>query len=268
MTRSPDRAGSAAGGDHANPLARMLGWVVAAVRIFLILLLLLICAPLHLLWRALGLGRFWPRLFLGSVGIVAGLRIRTFGRPRSGALLVANHVTWLDILALARTSGSAFVAHDGLAGFPVLKWLCEMNDTVFIARERPTSVAEQAEDVRHALIEAAPLTIFPEGTTSDGTGLLPFKSALFSACVPLPDANPLQPALLAYREVADIAWVGEEPGAENVRRILMRLRPVRLDIHFLAPLSGDALADRKTMARASREALADAMDAQRKHLPG
>ena len=258
MTRSPDRAGSG----HANPLARALGWMVAVIRFAAILVLLLICAPMHHLWRVMGLGRFWPRLFLGSVGTVVGLRIRTFGQPRRGALLVANHVTWLDILALARTGGSAFVAHDGLAGFPVLKWLCEMNDTVFIARERPTSVAEQAEDIRRALIEAAPLTIFPEGTTSDGTGLLPFKSALFSACVPLPEAIPLQPVLLAYHDLPEVAWVGEEPGADNFRRILMRLRPVRLDVHFLEPLAGDSLADRKAMSKASREALLEAMEAR------
>ncbi|WP_170002143.1 lysophospholipid acyltransferase family protein [Pseudopontixanthobacter vadosimaris] len=263
MTRRPDGAGSGAGRGNANPLGRLLGWVLAAIRLAAILLLLLICVPLHYLWRALGLGRFWPRLFLGSVGTVLGLRIRIFGQPQRAALLVSNHVTWLDILALARTSGSAFVAHDGLAGFPVLKWLCAMNDTVFIARERPTSVAEQAEDIRRALMEAAPLTIFPEGTTSDGTGLLPFKSALFSACVPLPRANPLQPVLLAYQDVPEVAWIGEEAGADNFRRMLMRLRPVRLDVHFLDPLSGDALADRKAMSKASREALLQAMAATR-----
>jgi hypothetical protein len=101
------------------------------------------------------------------------------------------------------------------------------------------------------------LTIFPEGTTGDGTTLLPFKSSLLSALDPLPEGIVVRPVLLDYgAEAADIAWVGEEPGLENFQRILARGRPVTLTVHLLPPLTGEALANRKTITAAARDALA------------
>ena len=183
--------------------------------------------------------------------------MRTAGhRVKHGAVFICNHVSWLDVPALAGASGAAFVAHDGLAAVPVLKWLCEMNDTVFVARHDRTSVAEQVAQVRAAIAQTSALAVFPEGTTSDGTGLLPFKSSLLSALDPLPDGIAVQPVLLDYgADVPEIAWIGDEDGLDNFKRILARGRPIHLTLHFLAPLAGMALHDRKTMAAAARSAM-------------
>lgn len=236
-----------------------IGWLTIILRIALMLALLLIGLPFHYLWQVLGLNRFWPRVFLAGVGVIAGLRITVRGRHRKGTLLLANHVSWLDVPAIAAASGSAFVAHDGLAAIPLLHQLCVMNDTVFIARHRRASVAGQASEIRQALDDTGALTLFPEGTTSDGTGLLPFKSALLAAVEPLPAGVAVQPVLLDYDDVAEIAWVGEEHGLANFLRINARWRPVRLHVHFLEPLAGEALANRKTMAAAAQAALTKAM---------
>jgi 1-acyl-sn-glycerol-3-phosphate acyltransferase len=188
------------------------------------------------------------------------------GQPaRRSAFLLANHVSWIDIVALSGTSGTAFVAHDGLAGVPVLRWLCSLNDTVFIARHDRASVHRQVEQVRAAIRldgkgRGGALTIFPEGTTSDGTGLLPFKSSLLSAFAPPPPGVAIQPVLLDYGpEPAAIAWVGEEPGLDNFLRILASERAVQLTIHFLPPLEGEALTNRKTIAAAAQAAILAAM---------
>lgn len=246
---------------HALPVPaiRPLGWALIGFRLLLMLLLLMVCAPLHLLWKLVGAGRWWPRVFLSGIGMIAGLHLRTEGRPAKGALLLSNHVSWLDIPALAQVTGSAFVAHDGLAAFPLLKWLCEMNDTVFIARHDRASIAEQVQQVRAAMAARGCLTLFPEGTTSDGTGLLPFKSSLLSALDPLPPGAVVQPVLLEYEDAVRIAWVGEEHGLDNFKRILARLRPVRLTLHFLPPLADGALADRKAISAAARAHIAEAM---------
>ena len=243
----------------APPRIRPLGWGLIAFRLILMLVLLILCTPLHFMWRAVGAGRWWPRVFLGGVGAVAGLFIRIEGKPRRGALLLANHVSWLDIPALAHASGTAFVAHDGLSAFPFLKWLCEMNETVFIARHRRGSVAEQVAQVRAAMDQSGCLTLFPEGTTSDGTGLLPFKSSLLSALESRPEGAAVQPVLLAYEGSERIAWIGEEAGLDNFKRILARLRPIRLTIRFLEPLTGAELTDRKSVAAAAQAAIARAM---------
>ena len=238
-----------------------LGKLRIAVRLFAMIVLLLVCVPGYYAWRVLRLAipwaNPWPRWFLGAVAMVAGVEVQIVGeRVRRKAFFLTNHVSWLDVPALAGASGAAFVAHDGLAAFPVLKWLCEMNDTVFVARHDRASVADQVALVRTAIAETNALAVFPEGTTSDGTGLLPFKSSLLSALDPVPDGIAVQPVLLDYgAEAADIAWVGEEHGLDNFKRMLARGRPLRLTVRFLPPLTGEALRDRKTMAAAARAAL-------------
>lgn len=236
-----------------------LAYLLVIFRIFLMLLLLMVCVPLHYLWKILGLDRMWPRIFLAGIGVLAGLHVHRHGKRVPGALLLSNHVTWIDIPALAHAANSAFVAHDGLAQFGLLKWLCLMNETVFVARNRRSSVTEQADAIRAALNHGGTLTLFPEGTTSDGTGLLPFKSSLLGALEPLPDGAVVQPVLLAYEDVPDVSWIGDDPGLDNFQRILARLRPVRLDVHFLTPLSGEEVTNRKTMTAAARERIAQAM---------
>ncbi|WP_234035107.1 lysophospholipid acyltransferase family protein [Aurantiacibacter sediminis] len=230
-----------------------------ALRLLLMLVLLIVCVPLHYLWKLLGLDRMWPRMFLTGVGFAAGLNLSKKGKRVPGALLLSNHVSWMDILALSHAANSAYVAHDGLAQFGLLKWLCEMNETIFVARHRRTSVGEQTDAIRAALDHGGTLTLFPEGTTSDGTDLLPFKSSLLGALEPLPEGATVQPVLLAYEDVPHVSWVGDEPGLDNFKRILARLKPVRLTVHFLPPLSGDELKNRKTMTAAAQEAIHEAM---------
>ena len=233
------------------------GWLRAAIRIACMALLLLVCVSLYYVHRLFSRHNPWPRVFLAGVAWIAGVDLAFKGSKAAGRVfLLANHVSWIDIPALAAASGTAFVGHDGLAAMPVLKWLCKMADTVFVARHDRASVAQQVEDVRTALSDTGALAIFPEGTTSDGTGLLPFKSSLLSAFEPLPPGITIQPVLLHYGpEAAQIAWVGEEHGLDNFLRILARGRPVRIEVRFLPPLTGAALENRKTIAQAAREAI-------------
>ena len=228
-----------------------------AVRVAAMVVLLLACLLPYYLFALLRLHNPWPRVFLAGLCWIAGVQIKVVGeRPKGSAFLIANHVSWIDIPAIAEATGSAFVGHDGLASVPLIKHLCAMNDTVFIARHDRASVHQQVEDVRRAIRDTGALTIFPEGTTSDGTGLLPFKSSLLSALEPVPESVRVIPVLLDYgAEAASLAWVGEEHGVDNFLRILARRRPVALTMTFCPPLSGEQVRDRKTMAAAAREAL-------------
>ena len=234
-----------------------LGWLRIALRLTSMAVLLLISVALYYPLRLITRHNPVPRLFLSGVAWLAGVKLRIEGeQARRGAFLLANHVSWIDIPAIGAVTGSAFVGHDGLASMPLLKWLCQMNDTVFVARHDRTSVARQIEEVRQALSDTGALAVFPEGTTSDGTGLLPFKSSLLSALEPLPPGIVVQPVLLDYGpEAARIAWIGEEHGLDNFLRILARGRPLQLAVRFLPPLAGDQLAGRKAIARAARDAI-------------
>ena len=117
--------------------------------------------------------------------------------------------------------------------------------------------------VRAAIRDTGALAIFPEGTTGDGSGLLPFKSSLLSALDPVPAGVAVQPVMLDYGDAgAEIAWIGEEHGRDNFLRILGRAGRIKLAIRFLEPLAGESLANRKTMAAAAREAILKALQAR------
>ena len=227
--------------------------------------LLAACVALFYLWKLFPARNPWPRRFLAGIAGIAGVRIRTTGTLAPGRrLILANHVSWIDVPALAATAGSAFVAHDGLAGVPLLRWLCAMNDTVFIARHDRASIGGQIDALRAALADKHTITVFPEGTTSDGTALLPFKSALLAALDPMAGGIAVQPVWLDYgAQTSAIAWVAQEPGMANFKRILARAEPVELTIHFLEPLAEQALADRKSMATAASQAITEAMTCSR-----
>jgi lyso-ornithine lipid O-acyltransferase len=199
-----------------------------------------------------------PPIFLALIGRIAGLRIRTVGTPREGALYLANHESWIDVLALAGRTRAVFVGHSGLAEHSFMRWLGRQNETVFITRHVRGSVARQVEQVRQVL-GRRPVVIFPEATTNDGVALLPFRSSLLSAVEPLAHDVPVQPVALEFEDVRDVGWYGDEPGLANVRRILSRPGRIDLTIHFLEPLSGEALADRKAMTSAAKAAIEHAL---------
>lgn len=233
-----------------------------AVRIPAMLAWLVACTCLYYLFRLRGQAHNpVPRLFLGGIGWIAGMDVRIDGaRETRGAFLLANHVSWMDIPAIAGATGSAFVAHDGLAGVPLVRWLCAMNDTVFVARHDRTSIHRQVEQVREAIRDTGALAIFPEGTTSDGTAMLPFKSSLLSALDPLPAGIVVQPVWLDYGpDSARIAWVGDDHGLDNFLRILARAQPISLTVHFLPTLGADQTRNRKTIAASAQQAIGDAM---------
>lgn len=235
------------------------------LRLSAMLLWLVTCVPLYYLWRVARLHNPWPRFFLGGIARIAGAQVRIEGAPsRKGAFLLSNHVSWLDIPVISGASGSAFVAHSGLADHGALKWLCDMNDTVFVARHERRSVHSQVEAVRAAITDTGALTVFPEGTTSDGAGLLPFKSSLLSALDPPPAGIAIQPVWLDYgADVTAMAWVGEEPGLENFLKILARRRRQPVTVHFLPPLTPDESTSRKTMAAAARTRILEAIARKR-----
>jgi len=91
---------------------------------------------------------------------------------RRDVFYVSNHLSWIDILALGGASGTAFVAKAEIGTAPVVGWLAGLNRTVYVKRENRMGVAEQINELRDALAENWAITVFPEGTTTDGRSLL------------------------------------------------------------------------------------------------
>ncbi|WP_235525186.1 lysophospholipid acyltransferase family protein [Sphingomonas sp. Leaf42] len=217
---------------------------------------------LHSGWRLVRCRSPWPPRFLGRIARIVGARVRVIGTPvPRDVLYLANHQSWIDILAIAGASGSAFVAKGELRDAPLVGWLCTLNHTLFVDRGDRLGVARQIDTLRQALAADHPVTVFPEGTTGDGTTLLPFKAALLGAIDPPPPSLRVQPVYLDYGAGRDIAWVGDEPGTANAARVLARPGHVPLTIHFLEPFDPAGMG-RKAVAARARDAIVVAMASQ------
>jgi 1-acyl-sn-glycerol-3-phosphate acyltransferase len=234
-----------------------------ALRVATIVAGLLVCLPLHYLWKAAGRRSPWPPRFLFWVGRSAGMRARIVGTPlRSHVLFVANHLSWLDIMLLAGASGTAFVSKDDVAHWPVIGWLAGLNKTVFIARTERQAVRGQADALRAALATGQPVALFPEGTTEGGAEILRFRASLLASLFPPLPGLKVQPVALDYGAAAhDIAWVSEESAGANTKRLLSRRGTVPVVIHFLNPIDPAAVGDRKRLAEMSRRAIVEALGA-------
>jgi len=231
------------------------------LRVLAMVAALLVCLPLHYLWRLVRRPSPWPRRFLGLVARAAGMRVRVVGAPlKRDVLFLANHLSWLDILVLAGASGTAFVSKAEVAEVPVVGWLAGLNNTVFVARSERAGVRGQADALRRALASGQPVALFPEGTTDGGPGLLPFRASLLASLFPPLPGIRVQPVALDYGAAAhDLAWVGDEPGLDNVKKVLARPGTVEVVLHFLAPVD-PASGDRKALARAAQAEIAEALD--------
>jgi 1-acyl-sn-glycerol-3-phosphate acyltransferase len=196
---------------------------------------------------------------LRGVGWIAGARVQAAGpQPTEQTLIIANHVSWLDIPMIAGATGCAFVAKDNLGDHPFMRWLCEENGTVFVERDRRGSVGEQLSAMEAAIRSRRPLCLFPEGTVSDGTRLLPFRSSLLKLAENPPVPLTVQPLAVDYGgDAPEFGWPPGETGQDNFIRLLGRRGTVAVTLRYLEPLGAGQ--DRKALTRQSEAAIAAAL---------
>src|SRR5690606_28875930 len=130
-------------------------------------------------WSERILPQLWHRLSLK----VMRVHVSAQGEPARGkpVLLVANHVSWTDILVLGSITGVHFVSKAEVRNWPVMGQFARLQRSVFIERERRRASPEQAREIAERLSDGDPVVLFAEGTTGDGNSVLPFKSTLFGA---------------------------------------------------------------------------------------
>lgn len=243
------------------PKADPQAYLLCAMRAVWIAVALLFLLPLHLVWHVLKLPSPWAMLFLRIAARALGARVKVYGTPlRRDVFFVANHLSWHDIPILAGITGTAFVAQDGVRDWPIIGWLATLNRTIFVSRTEKQNVAGQVAELREAIAENWSVTLFPEGTTSDGRQLLPFKQSLFATLAPPPKPMLIQPVLLDFGDAGpDIAWLGEETGWESAWRAFTRPGTYEVGVHFLEPFDPAELADRKAVCALSRARMASAL---------
>ncbi|MFI7573574.1 lysophospholipid acyltransferase family protein [Micromonospora sp. NPDC049497] len=238
---------------RAGRLAAVLGMLVAGTGLALLLPLL----PSRERHAAV---RGWARLTARAFGVRVVVRGRL---PRRRALLVANHESWLDVLAVLAAAPARMIAKSEVRAWPLIGQLAGAAGTVFVDRGRPRDLPVMVGRVAEALGSGRSVAVFPEGTTwcGDGGGCRPgggFRPAVFQAAI---DAGaPVVPLRIAYRCVATgagttaAAFVGEENLWRSVRRVLAARRLV-VEVTVAAALHPARDADRRVLARAAESAV-------------
>lgn len=194
-----------------------------------------------------GLVRWWSRGLLR----VLGVRLFCHGiAPRSPGLVVANHVSWLDIFAIAAVHPAAFVCKSEVAAWPGIGWLLARAGTVFLRRRAFRDIVRVNAELRSRLARGGSVAAFPEGTTTRGDGVLEFRRALFQPAVDL--GADVHPVAIAYSG-AEAAFVDEQPFLDSLGAVL---RARRLEVHLacLEPVPA-AWRDRRQLAARTRDAI-------------
>lgn len=182
---------------------------------------------------------------------LAGLQRRVSGTPRPGAtLLLANHVSWLDIAAIhAAAPHARFVAKAELRRWPLLGWMSHAAGTLFIERAHKRDALRVVHRLAEALRDGDSVVVFPEGTTGDGRTLLPFHGNLLQAAIAT--GTPVQPVVLRYSDGAHrfspaVQYLGATTLLQSAWRVLSA-RELCVHVQLLAPL-GARHADRRALA--------------------
>ena len=202
--------------------------------------------------------RWWSRKMLAVLGIA----FEHHGTPaQGGSLLAANHISWLDIMAIhAVVPQARFVSKADVKAWPLVALLVDSAGTLYLERERKRDALRVVHAVAEALSAAQVVAIFPEGTTSTGHALLPFHANLLQAAIAT--ATPVQPVAVRFSEAANaVSEAVEFVGATSLLRSLWQTscgEGVRVRLTFLPPRRSEH-ADRRALAALLRADIAGAL---------
>jgi lyso-ornithine lipid O-acyltransferase len=221
--------------------------------------------------------RLVPNVFHRIMRGLLGLNISVKGSPSSHRPLcvVANHTSWLDIIVITSFLSVVFVAKQEVASWPFFGWLAQLQRSIFVNRERRHQVHQAIGHVADALVAGEIICIFPEGTSTDGTDVAPFRSALIGAVhetlrrdTRLP-AIFIQPVSVTYvgsnRRLTVWALEDEIPFFAHLLQVA-RLRRIDVVLTWGEPVTADMSSDRKVLAKhledTVRRLVAEAHDSQ------
>lgn len=250
--------------EMALPRPGVMGWLRVVLRggtlalvtygcLLLLLLLRLIERPLF------GLNRPWTpwitQFVCRAALLILGLRLKVSGTPmQERGAVIANHASWLDIFTLNAVQRIYFVSKDDVAGWPGIGWLAKATGTVFIARKGSEAKAQQ-QLFEERLRAGHRLLFFPEGTSTDGLRVLPFKTTLFAAFFThgLETVLSIQPVTVVYRapdgtDPRFYGWWGDMGFGPHLLAVLAAPRRGAVEVILHPPVPVDAFPDRKSLA--------------------
>ncbi|MFF0078272.1 lysophospholipid acyltransferase family protein [Streptomyces canus] len=226
----------------------------AVVRLLVVTSVLLAGIALLPVGRLIPAGavRWWCRALVRA----SGVRVRMSGAttPPGGVLLVANHISWLDIPLLAAVRPARMLAKSEIRQWPVAGWLTARSGALFIERDRLRALPDTVARIADALRGGSAVAVFPEGSTWCGRAQGHFRRAVFQAAL---DAGvPVQPVSLRYRLVdggssTAPAFIGDDSLLASVWRVVSA-RGLMAEVEVADPVTPGSHPDRRSLARVAQ----------------
>jgi len=236
--------------------------------IFVYIPIMLVGIPSQWVITKLGLDwNFWPRLFHRAGCMFLGLKVTVVGKPETGkpTLLVSNHISWTDIIAIGSVADVTFVAKSEIRDWPFVGFMASLQRTLFVDRKKRSDAGRASREMGAHLAKGSAVLLFAEGQSDIGTHVLPFRSALIGAAQhAMADAGAadvyVQPLTIAYtrlqglpvsrNERSFIAWIKSKSVKQNIREILSG--PTKdVTLAFGVARQVSATDDRKVIAKAA-----------------
>lgn len=235
------------------------------VTLTLVTLLLLPFQAAFLRWWLPG-ARVLPHLYHRFLARLLGMRVVIRGAPVADGpcLMVANHISWLDIVAFSAVAPLSFIAKSEVGTWPIFGTLARLQRTVFVVRERRSKAGQSRDEITARLASGDRLVLFPEGTSTDGLRVYPFKSALLGAAEIEIAGRPVtvQPVTIAYTGFHGLpmprwlmpayAWYGDMDLAPHLW-FALQLGRFEVTIQLHEPLTVADCGSRKALAARAEE---------------
>lgn len=242
-----------------------MGAILSTLKLILFLLWCCIMAPIQMVvllfthgQRAYVIPYYWHK----GVCFIFGIRVKVIGTPVRDrqVMYVSNHLSYLDIPVMGSLLKASFIAKQEVAGWPVFGFLSKLQQTAFVDRTG-ARIDKDHYDLSNMLDQGKSLILFPEGTSSDGTALMPFKSRLFTLVIERSGGLPVQPFTVRLPD-ADTqtkrdryAWYGDMDLAPHLWA-LGKTRGVTVELVFHDLIETNAETDRKELTEKCREIVA------------
>ncbi|MGW4204735.1 lysophospholipid acyltransferase family protein [Streptomyces sp. NPDC004726] len=200
--------------------------------------------------------RRWTRTLLRALGVrvrIVGRAYEGAGRPYDGAaLVVANHVSWLDIPLIAAVLPGRMLAKSEIGRWPLLGPLAARGGTLFVERDRLRTLPGTVREMASALMDGSRVVAFPEGSTWCGREQGPFRHAVFQAA--LDAGTDVRPLRITYHPSGAAAFVGDDTLLASLWRVVT-VGELTAEIRLLPVIPAGRFHDRRSLARAARRAV-------------
>jgi 1-acyl-sn-glycerol-3-phosphate acyltransferase len=210
-------------------------------------------------WFDRKFGRWLIRKWMQVLNWILGLEIEQHGRPARG-LMVANHISWLDVMAINSLTETRFLSKEDVKRWPFIGILVTLSGTLYLERGSLSSLRKLSTTLQELIRRQRSIVIYPEGTTTDGSQVLHFHGGLFQAA--LNNHAGVQPVAIRYQENGELdtvaPFIGDDAFFPHLVRILCRPR-TRVSISFLPSISV-VNRKRQQVADMSRHAIAAELD--------